>query len=38
MKQILKYNNAKIAEKLSLSRTTLWRLKKSSENSDPVHD
>jgi len=38
MKQILKYNNAKIAEKLSLSRTTLWRLKKSSENSAPVHD
>lgn len=28
MKYFLHYNNAKIAEKLSLSRTTLWRLKK----------
>jgi len=32
IKHILKYNNDKVAEKLSLSRTTLWRLKKSLEN------
>ncbi len=28
IKRILKYSNSEIAEKLSLSRTTLWRLKK----------
>ena len=32
MKQLLKYNNDKIAERLSLSRTTLWRLKKGLDN------
>ena len=31
MKHLLKYNNEKIAEKLSLSRTTLWRIKKAAE-------
>ena len=31
MKQVLCYNNARIAEKLAISRTTLWRLTKSAE-------
>lgn len=29
MKQMLKYNNAMISEKLGLSRTTLWRIQKN---------
>ena len=29
IKHLLKYNNDKLAEKLSLSRTTLWRIKKT---------
>ena len=33
IKHLLKYNNDKLAEKLSLSRTTLWRLKKTSQGS-----
>ena len=33
IKHLLKYNNDKLAEKLSLSRTTLWRLKKTSQES-----
>ena len=31
IKHLLKYNNDKLAEKLSLSRTTLWRIKKASQ-------
>ena len=31
IKHLLKYNNDKLAEKLSLSRTTLWRIRKSSQ-------
>lgn len=31
MKRLLKYNNDRIAEKLSLSRTTLWRMRKNTE-------
>lgn len=38
MKQILHYNNAKIAEKLSISRTTLWRLTKSADAEDSAPD
>jgi propionate catabolism operon transcriptional regulator len=35
IKHLLKYNNDKLAVKLTLSRTTLWRLKKASQdNSD----
>ena len=29
MKQLLKYNNGTIAEKLGLGRTTLWRMQKN---------
>lgn len=32
IKCILKYSNEKIAEKLSISRTTLWRIKKEQES------
>ena len=32
LKQILKYNNSTIAERLSLSRTTLWRLTNEKED------
>ena len=31
IKHLLKYNNDRLAEKLSLSRTTLWRIKKAAE-------
>lgn len=34
IKHLLKYNNDKVAEKLNLSRTTLWRMLKSKEQKE----